>query len=58
MDLMYALLRMSGIECKTQSVTYLVLDKEATSYNDIFNAFRLALKFYHFEDSRINRLSY
>jgi hypothetical protein len=27
------------------------LDKEATSYNDIFAAFRLALKFYHFEDS-------
>ncbi|MFL6318662.1 MAG: hypothetical protein ACJ73C_18270 [Nitrososphaeraceae archaeon] len=28
-----------------------VLDKEATSYNDIFDAFRLALKFYNFEDS-------
>jgi hypothetical protein len=28
-----------------------ILDKEATSYNDIFDAFRLALKFYHFEDS-------
>jgi hypothetical protein len=27
------------------------LDKEATSYNDIFDAFRLALKFYHFEES-------
>ncbi len=26
------------------------LDKEATSYNDIFDAFRLALKFYHFQD--------
>jgi hypothetical protein len=26
-----------------------VLDKEATSCNDIFDAFRLALKFYHFE---------
>jgi hypothetical protein len=25
-------------------------DKEATSYNDIFDAFRLALKFYHFEE--------
>jgi hypothetical protein len=25
------------------------LDKEATSYNDIFDAFRLALKFYHLE---------
>jgi hypothetical protein len=25
-------------------------DKEATSYNDIFDAFRLA-KFYHFKDS-------
>jgi hypothetical protein len=24
------------------------LDKEATSYNDIFDAFRLALKFYYF----------
>jgi hypothetical protein len=29
----------------------LVLDKEATSYNDIFDAFRLALKFYHYRDS-------
>ena len=28
-----------------------VLDKESTSYNDIFDAFRLALKFYHFQDS-------
>ncbi|HJT49346.1 MAG TPA: DEAD/DEAH box helicase family protein [Nitrososphaeraceae archaeon] len=28
------------------------LDKEATSYNDIFDAFRLALKFYHFEECR------
>ena len=27
-----------------------VLDNEATSYNDIFDAFRLALKFYHFEE--------
>jgi hypothetical protein len=27
------------------------LDKEAISYNDIFDAFRLALKFYHFEGS-------
>jgi hypothetical protein len=27
------------------------LDKELTSYNDIFDALRLALKFYHFEDS-------
>jgi hypothetical protein len=27
------------------------LDKEATSYNDIFDAFRLALKFYHFQES-------
>ncbi|HZC49932.1 MAG TPA: hypothetical protein VE244_12825 [Nitrososphaeraceae archaeon] len=27
------------------------LDKESTSYNDIFDAFRLALKFCHFEDS-------
>jgi hypothetical protein len=29
-----------------------VLDKESTSYNDIFDAFRLSLKFYHFEDVR------
>jgi Terminase RNaseH-like domain len=28
-----------------------VLDKEATSYNDTLDAFRLALKFYHFRDS-------
>jgi hypothetical protein len=27
------------------------LDKEATSYNDIFDAFRLALKLYRFEHS-------
>ena len=26
------------------------LDKEATTYNDIFDAFRLALRFYHFEE--------
>jgi hypothetical protein len=26
------------------------LDKEATSYNDIFDAFRLALNFYHFQE--------
>ena len=25
-------------------------DKEATSYNDIFDAFRLALKFYRYEE--------
>jgi hypothetical protein len=31
------------------------LDKESTSYNDIFDAFRLALKFYHFEDSSSSR---
>ena len=24
------------------------LDKETTSYNDMFDAFRLSLKFYHF----------
>lgn len=29
----------------------LTLDKEATSYNNIFDAFRLTLKFYHFEES-------
>jgi terminase large subunit-like protein len=28
------------------------LDKESTSYNDVFDAFRLALKFYHFRDRR------
>jgi hypothetical protein len=28
-----------------------ILDKESTSYNDIFDAFRLALKFYHYRDS-------
>jgi hypothetical protein len=27
------------------------LDKESTSYNDIFDAFRLALRFYRFKDS-------
>jgi hypothetical protein len=27
------------------------LDKESTSYNYIFDAFRLALRFYHFRDS-------
>ena len=27
------------------------LDKEATSNNDIFDAFRLALKFYYYKDS-------
>jgi hypothetical protein len=27
------------------------LDKETTSYNDIFDAFRLALKFYHFRET-------
>jgi hypothetical protein len=26
------------------------LDKEATSYNDIFDAFRLSLKFYHLRE--------
>ncbi len=33
------------------------LDKESTSYNDIFDAFRLALKFYHFQE-RNNYLSF
>ena len=28
-----------------------ILDKESTSYNDVFDAFRLALKFYSFRDS-------
>ena len=26
------------------------LDKESTSYNDIFDAFRLSLKFYHYQE--------
>jgi hypothetical protein len=26
------------------------LNKEATSYNDIFDAFRLTLRFYHFQE--------
>ena len=26
------------------------LDKESTPYNDIFGAFRLSLKFYHFKE--------
>jgi hypothetical protein len=30
------------------------LDKESTSYNDIFDAFRLALKSYHFQESSEN----
>lgn len=30
------------------------LDKESTSYDDIFDAFRLALKFYRFEESSNN----
>jgi hypothetical protein len=29
------------------------LAKEATSYNDIFDALRLVLKFYHYEESSI-----
>jgi hypothetical protein len=32
------------------------LDKEATSYNDIFDAFRLALKFYHFEENGLRSI--
>jgi hypothetical protein len=33
------------------------LDKESTSYNDIFDAFRLALKFYHFHELiKVNKL--
>ncbi len=26
------------------------LDKESTYYNDVFDAFRLVLKFYHFQE--------
>jgi hypothetical protein len=29
------------------------LDKEATSYNDIFDTFRLALKFYHLKKALV-----
>ena len=28
-----------------------LIDKESTSYNDIFDAFRLALKFYRYGDN-------
>jgi hypothetical protein len=35
-----------------------VLDKEATSYNDIFDAFRLALKFYHLEIVAVNTIKW
>ena len=28
-----------------------VLDKESSSYNDIFDAFRLTLKFYQFQEA-------
>jgi hypothetical protein len=35
-----------------------ILDKEATSYNDIFDALRLALRFYHFRDSSEYHLIY
>jgi hypothetical protein len=31
------------------------LDKESTSYNDIFDAFRLALKFYHLKKKDLIR---
>jgi hypothetical protein len=29
------------------------LDEEAISYNDMFDAFRLALKFYHFQEKQL-----
>jgi hypothetical protein len=32
------------------------LNKELTSYNGIFDAFRLALKFYHFEESHLHKV--
>lgn len=39
-----------------------MLDKESTSYNDVFDAFRLAMKMYYFrskdDDSRIRALIY
>jgi hypothetical protein len=35
---------------RTAADNHGTLDKESTSYNDIFDAFRLALKFYHFEE--------
>ena len=28
-----------------------VLDKEVTSYDDVFDAFRLSLRFYYFKES-------
>ena len=40
---------------RTAVDNYGTLDKEATSYNDLFDAFRLALKFYHIEDSSSER---
>ena len=35
---------------RDSSESFITLDKEATSYNDIFDPFRLALKFYRFEE--------
>jgi hypothetical protein len=36
---------------RTAVDNYGILDKEATSYNGIFDALRLALKFYRYEES-------
>jgi len=38
-----------------RNINYISLkwDKEATSYNDIFDALRLALRFYHFKEKRL-----
>jgi len=30
-----------------------ILDKHATSFNDVFDAFRLSMKFYQFENDHI-----
>jgi hypothetical protein len=35
-----------------------ILDKEATSYDDIFDAFRLAMKMYHFTPKEDRRFAY
>ena len=46
---------LAGCQSYTNYLTKLAVygvdaDKEATSHNDIFDAFRLALKFYHFRE--------
>ena len=41
----------ANITSAVLSVFIILLDKEATSYNDIFEAFRLAMKFYRYVDN-------